>query len=331
MPPPRSFLDEVDLRIPDFGPPKYPARMVETSEAVAEYLKNGKQLLGRFAQLELAIDTELKIRLKGLRLAYPGINPYQRAKDQVAGKAVDAPPLPKSQQNILTTLLTRNELNNGFQVDPAVGSDGSPVAVFVGFIKPDIFRRILQAGYPFRDPMVPGGHGEFTHRIQWYLISSPGGLRNDRGGKWGDFYRWLGGVKHTQTFRDPENPDQAKEATWLEFGLWDALCDRNAVGSEWVNGPYNTAEVTDFRSPENLHKFIVENLATICPLLSGFIKSREEAWLPQRGNKPNLIRNYVAKVLYSRQGANVTADEWAEVDRIIANVGVVLPAGNAQW
>ena len=46
-------------------------------------------------------------------------------------------------------------------------------------------------------------------------------------------------------------------------------------GRDAKNGPYNTGNNSDFRSPENLHEYILGVFPESCPLLTSFMSRRE--------------------------------------------------------
>jgi hypothetical protein len=49
---------------------------------------------------------------------------------------------------------------------------GDKPPVLIGFVEPDVFVNFLiKYGYQWVDPGAGVDHGEFTHRIQWYLIA----------------------------------------------------------------------------------------------------------------------------------------------------------------
>ena len=101
------------------------------------------------------------------------------------------------------------------------------------FVDPPSFREYLfKYGYHWKDPGVGWGHGEYTHRIHWYMVIK----QNEENGAW---------LKHTpiQLFR------ACADQIWLhgknknaQTGIWDDLFDNFGVG--------------DFRKAENLHDFL---------------------------------------------------------------------------
>jgi hypothetical protein len=186
--------------------------------------------------------------------------------------------------------------------------------LITGVLQPDDFRAVIADRMPFKDPTVPNGHGEFTHRIQFYCLMGAG-LALPAGRSWADFYEWVGRRKHAAASDSPT------------LGLWDALFDRNMVGRDGVNGPYNTTAMEDLRSPENMHERMTRALKGQLPLLSALLKAREakrEASLIRQD--PGALRDYLARKLY---GAALTYNTASPASQLriqdILNRGTWLP------
>jgi len=255
----QEVLDEIEATIPGFvnAQPK-PLQMA--CVRIAEFLENGGILGPDFLALETAMLAEINLRLAGAALANPvaigGIFAGRVNVRPIVGGAK----LPAHLQGVLSTVLANAETANGLSQ-----------VTFTGFVQPTAFRGEVNSGRAFKDPAVPFGHGEFTHRIQWYLVFRR--VLAPRVG-WGAFYRWVG------TMFNPANTAE---------GLWDILFDRNKVTRAGANGPFNTTAVSDFRSPENLHKHLRHLL--VCPVLRGFIEGRHRKRKTQGLIPPNSATN----------------------------------------
>ena len=256
---------------------------------VSEFLKNSA--VGKLNLLEEAMQKEITGRHEQKRKPPPTIEEMRKPFEQKPPDAHVITPevchryrAPELFQHVLTAVLKANEKRLGFQ----------SAATYLGYVQPEEFRQRLKQGMQFKDPTVPGGHGEFTHRIQWYLITKE--LEPPEEG-WVDFYKWIGSVKHTK-------PVEGDEEDWGELGLWDLVVDRNKSGRESDDVPYNTDEDTDFRSPENLHQYIMEKLPATCPLLSSLISRRDFKRMktgllgPEEQLAEYAIENYAAKHMY---------------------------------
>lgn len=158
-------------------------------------------------------------------------------------------------RHLLARELTKLEIHHGFNTFSCLGKER--VQSYVKFVAPDAFRAQLKLGRHWKDPGVPGEHGEYTHRIQWYLLTDAiaGQILAPV-----ELFMRIGAIV------DP-NPGNSPS------GLWDALFDRN-------DGAASTSfkvqkDITDCRCPESLTRFIVNDQnAGQWPLLHWYIKAR---------------------------------------------------------
>jgi hypothetical protein len=168
---------------------------------------------------------------------------------------------------------------------------GERVQTYIAFLNADSFRAQLKLGHHWKDPGVPGNHGEYTHRLQWYLLANA--LKDVVKEPVKQFMR-IGGVI------DP-NKENAPS------GLWDALFDRNdGEGSTKFKVQGN---VTDCRSPESLTKFIVDDVnADKWPLVHWYIKSRMKKRQTKPLNQFHAAKSYVEGKI-KKLGLNITAED----------------------
>lgn len=149
-------------------------------------------------------------------------------------------------KKVVTRTLTTLEIDHGFQLS---GSLLDPrVQYYLGAMEEDAFRRQIRDGRPpGKDPFVDPGHGEYTHRLQWCALMSPGGIGWSQQGKVVSVYRAIG------NYAAPEGSYYG-----FQWGLWDALCDRDNGTAAII--PFKAAgELLDFRCPNNLNTFIREH------------------------------------------------------------------------
>lgn len=217
--------------------------------------------------------------------------------------------------SLLTSVLAPVEEGGGFQLITSASEPSKKRALLLtGFVKPDKFRDVLKTQQPFKDPTVPGGHGEFTHRIQWYCLMTQTNFAPRT--NWADFYRWIGTQVHKPCVGEPK---------WKQLGLWDALFDRNKVDRPNANSPYNTDTLTDSRSPENLLEYITTRLLGTYPLLAAFLATREEKRTDSKVNsrvakeKEPSLRDYLTKKLFGpdKTYETLTTVEQGKVDAVI--------------
>src|SRR6185503_2432005 len=69
---------------------------------------------------------------------------------------------------LLTDELAEKATLWGFQL--LADHNGHPKAEMIWPLKADQFRQELQDNRPFKDQTIGPDHGEYTHRLHWYLI-----------------------------------------------------------------------------------------------------------------------------------------------------------------
>lgn len=150
-------------------------------------------------------------------------------------------------QKLLTKSLSKFERAHSFVVP-----DKPPV--FAGFVFGNVFKETVKARMHFKDVGAGARHGEYTHRIQWYVLTKAGALTSvnpsDAGHVYGGIHRWL-------------NKRRSDRQQLIQ--LWNYMFDMAA----------DAVDETDFRSPERFNDWLTgpadEN---VCPLLRGFLRSR---------------------------------------------------------
>ena len=309
-----DFIKEIVERMPavEQASKEYKQTLVEVGTFLE---KSGEHLDRTLGALEAAMVKEINSRLAE---GQPQLDDKKSIGDAVARLKDHKQKLPGYLQHVLTTVLSKHESDLGFKLFGE--GENLAAATYTGFVEPEEFRQRLMDGMQFKDPTVPGGHGEFTHRIQWYLITNN---LKEPPGKWVEFYKWIGTVRHTQAV-------QGDKPAWKDQGLWDVPVDRNQKGSARKNGPYDTGENSDFRSPENLHDYILTTLPESCPLLTSFMSRRE---LTRKDSGLRLsevaIREYVAKKIFGAGYDRLYHDDKAVVDEAMKSK-LLLPGSRRQ-
>lgn len=173
-------------------------------------------------------------------------------------------PKPTKTRNIaskaLNKVLAKTETAMGFTL-----LDHQETKVYFGVLDKDSFQADTDLGVPFKDIINPE-HGEFTHRIQWYIAMHCAIPLMTPAPQMVDLYRFI---------------------TGLSF-LWVYVFDRSKMGEKFA--PADT--ILDFRRPEYFHPWLCnEARAAHYPLLHGFLKARHQkreatadpfAWLASR-------------------------------------------------
>jgi Family of unknown function (DUF5636) len=187
---------------------------------------------------------------------------------------------------------------------------GEPRVEMIMPLKADQFRDQLQKGRPFKDPTIGPDHGEYTHRLQWYLIARAGVLNQPVI----DVYKHIGMV----AWDGSGNPGTTHGAE--NFGLWDELCDRQPMGAPGLPQPFPfyKADLLDFRCPEALLTWLCQPAQLDkYPLVASFLKARKEkrAYIQNQDSRDDpLAAHYIALKLFNRPYNLLSASQQTIVD-----------------
>ncbi len=185
----------------------------------------------------------------------------------------------KAASHLLTDVLC--EIEDGASFGLFQDENGHPKAEMILALSGPQFRQQLKEARPFKDPTVGPDHGEFTHRVQWALLTLSGVLRNPVA----QVYQKIGEIADEQN----------------KFGLWDAICDRIPKGATGLQPSFTfwkEADV-DFRCPEALLSWLCKDeQQKSYPLLAGFLKARKEKRWHQFENDL-LGESYLAAKVYN--------------------------------
>ena len=179
-------------------------------------------------------------------------------------------------QKLLTRALDSFEGSHGFVVS-------AKLPIFAGFVYGKVFQETIKNRMHFKDVGAGESHGEFTHRIQWYIAVTSGALvtvdQHKAGEVYGAIHRWL-------------NKAPGDGGPLLQ--LWNYLFDmqKSLLSDDEV------LEEHDFRSPENLNTWLTGEIGfQTYPLLSSFLKARKEK------RKQYMLETYFHKKLGPEKGA----------------------------
>lgn len=128
-------------------------------------------------------------------------------------------------------------------------------------------------------------HGEYTHRIQWYVICKS--RKVDAPAKLVSDLQKFGGADGL--------PASA---------AWDALVDRFRFNSTDKLALFKAKDANDFRSPEHFNDYLTDPVtAGRFPLLAAFLSARK-----QKRDNFN-IHDYIAKKVYGKKFDQLTDKE----------------------
>jgi len=302
------FLEKTYEWIPELK--NAPEEFLTLCTQISEFLKNDERRFNCFHSL----NKEMLKQLNGQKLDI--VNNHGRL-DEIIKAVKDPdnrnPDIKKITTHLLSDVLSANEAKFNFSLCSKSGRPHGQAVTYLAFIEPDLFREQLRKGRQWKDPTVPGAHGEFTHRIQWYMITT---TLQPPGAGWSAFYQWIGTIKHvsdaklaskmitssaksifkeTKGFKECEAQDKED---WWNLGFWDALVDRNPSSKPYEFGPYNTDDEQDFRAPENLAPYL-EKKVQGCDLLQAFLEGRAKKRTSRNGHPITPTGNYLARKLYN--------------------------------
>ena len=274
-------------------------------DEVSNFLKTSPQRFEAIKELNKQMKVEVMARQYGNRiLADPNskarlLSTLKRENDDMKFFTT----------HIFSNVLRKMESKNGFTLFESYDKIRKPVTLG-GLIMPNEFRRLIEEGKQWKDAGVPVEHGESSHRIQWFMIMNQ---LNPPIDGWVEFYKKIGQYEHRQKPPRPKRAEKmawgsGKPIPWKNLGLWDALADRNPTTGTFAAGPYNTTEDNDFRSPENLHRYLTDaaNAANF-ELLNAFLIGRKKKRAEQRAEKKGPfseedqhIADYLSKQFYGK-------------------------------
>lgn len=170
-------------------------------------------------------------------------------------------------------------------------------------LQADRFRSQITEGRQFKDPTIGPDHGEYTHRLQWALIVLAGIVKNPVAA-----YKQIG----LSVWQVSSN-----------FGLWDALVDRQPPGAPGLPQPFPfyKRNAHDFRTPEALLTWMGKpNQLQHFPLLAGFLASRKakRAHVAAHDSaRDPLLLNYVARKLFNVPFEAISKEGQDDVYKVI--------------
>lgn len=194
--------------------------------------------------------------------------------------------------HLLSEELSAGEIESGLAVDaPSLlvsQNSQNKVDVMVGFVAAKTFLEQVAKGRHWKDPGAKPDHGDYTHRIQWYLITKQLKLKHPAG------------VVFAATGKYSAKLDG------IEMSVFTFLVDRYQRGSGAPSGK----DSTDFRCPEYLNRWIISQ-GIAFPLLSSILAGRRQKRLNYD------VRDYLAAKLYQKRSFNeLSAGQQKEVEAL---------------
>jgi hypothetical protein len=148
---------------------------------------------------------------------------------------------------VLTTVLSEFEERHGFNLVMDGTTGRKRAKLYLSFVEPTVFLNQLKAGYHWKDPTVSPEHGEFTHRLQWYLLIEGGALN---GVSPVDVFKACGNYER----KNP--PSRSRDRHIDRTDLWELLFDRDTKENPNTFLYPVAASDADFRNPNNLNSYL---------------------------------------------------------------------------
>lgn len=150
------------------------------------------------------------------------------------------------EKGVLAAVLRDKESRHGFKAGV------QEVPTLTGVISGEKFLMIVDQGRPMKDVGVSRDHGEYTHRIQWYII-----MVDHERSKYKHAPLEL--YRHIYKLGPPINPGPLKSS------MWDCLFDRPGYDQpspeddmEDYMRERETRYHSHFTCPENLNRFLLD-------------------------------------------------------------------------
>jgi hypothetical protein len=256
---------------------------------VSGYLAGGaSSVTGELKVLEAACQAKLADVNDAIKSAATYFSQWKERhaeKTALAKEGTPAPAPTSRYAKLVTGVLAEAEGTQGFTPQD--------YPVYLGVLPPQVFVTKGAKARHFKDLVSPL-HGEYTHRLQWYLCLKKG----------------LFGSK-------PAGP---LFGAVIRYGpLWQHLFDRNDADDPFAHGK------DDFRKPEYLNEWLCTNaqIAAECPLVTSYLRARRdkrEALMTTTSvGKQTYLKDYIARKMFGTLYANVPSKEKAQlVDQIYA-------------
>lgn len=138
-------------------------------------------------------------------------------------------------KKLLSTVLARNEMKHGFRLE----AESDKIPIIIG-LDGRAFNQLLKDRKPFKDIGAGPEHGEYSHRIQWFLVSRCGQLGYPAGEIYEKIRQW--------------GTQKVFPGLGRKSYMWEFLFDRDGVPSNAESIPFKTEEQLDFRAPSNVNR-----------------------------------------------------------------------------
>ncbi|MCP3099951.1 hypothetical protein LZ198_13835 [Myxococcus sp. K15C18031901] len=193
-----------------------------------------------------------------------------------------------AEKGVMALVLREKELAHGFKASVR------EVPTLTGIIPGPVFLDLVSRGHPMKDVGVSRDHGEYTHRVQWYVIA----VDHEQ-----EAYHHtpLELYQYIYAFGPPVDPGP------LKGSMWDCLFDRpgydppppDDIDDYLANR--ETRYHSHFSCPENLNRFLLDEATGRArfPFLWKCMSARDQKrgrQIDEGGSYQGFIGRYVDKL-----------------------------------
>lgn len=257
---------------------------------IGSYLSDPNQYRPELQLLENEVTQALDARIDAVA---PQASALQvvRMRVQLMDQYRDGilPDIPRKQffSKLLSGVLERFETEAAF----ALGDRGSADIILGNLLGK--FNQELRQGRPLKDVGAGAGHGEYSHRIQWYLVGKSDHLR----------------YATSMIYRDVANHRSPEKIGGSYQYLWMYLFDRDGTDGNAMVVPFKANVITDFRAPSNVNGYLRGDSNLHYPLLRLLLAKRYEK------------RQGLELVSYYAKKMNIPAHQlYAENDKLFLEI-----------
>lgn len=197
---------------------------------------------------------------------------------------------------LLTASLGQFEREHGFLVA------GDRLPNYAGFVYGNVFKESLTLKQHWKDVGAGDTHGEYSHRLQWYIVIKAGAIVSSPRNQ------------EALVFQSMANFQRGKTNLWTY--LFDQLKNSPSIGGD----------KEDFRSPENLNLWLVgDQDPEFCPVLRAFLRAR----MAKRATDYRLDEYLQRKLKISREAIDAIMAEMVQdnMQKKNPSARILFPAG----
>jgi hypothetical protein len=227
--------------------------------AIGAILTDPEEVTNGLRRLETAMLSHIPVSSLAKLVGYAKKSSEKQAQDLIEYYQKGGTQKPKGLGSLLAKALEAAER--------AYKISGTPATITANVAPQTFVDELLKQRRPFKDPGAGVEHGEYTHRIQWFIVCTSSDYTDNCDKTPGDVYEHIGkwffpAVTNTKT-----------EAPVSNLSMWDALVDRAGAPAN----QFPDEGKLDFRNPNKFHPWMLGNEAQgekNFPILYAYLSAR---------------------------------------------------------